>query len=71
MKLLIFIPARKGNKKSENKNLFKIRGISLLHRTLTFAKKFRKDGTVFISSNQNSIIKKFKNIPLGMLGLKK
>ena len=57
MKLLIFIPARKGNKKSENKNLFKIKGISLLHRTLTFAKKFQKDGTVFISSNQNSIIK--------------
>lgn len=71
MKLLIFIPARKGNKKSENKNLFKIKGISLLHRTLTFAKKFQKDGTVFISSNQNSIIKKFKKYTFGYVRPKK
>ena len=43
MKLLIFIPARKGNKKSENKNLYKLIEF-LLDYTISLANKLKKEG---------------------------
>ena len=40
MDTLIFIPSRKGNKKSEKKNQFKINNITLIDHTLKIAKNF-------------------------------
>ena len=51
MDTLIFIPSRKGNKKSEKKNQFKINNITLIDHTLKIAKNFRKTGIIFISSD--------------------
>jgi N-acylneuraminate cytidylyltransferase/CMP-N,N'-diacetyllegionaminic acid synthase len=65
MKLLIFIPARKGNKKTENKNLFKVNGVTLLEHTLSLAKNFKKKGKIFISTDHIKIINKFYKYTYG------
>ena len=44
MDTLIFIPSRKGNKKSEKKNQFKINNITLIDHTLKIAKNLEKQG---------------------------
>ena len=65
MRLLIFIPARKGNKKSENKNLFKVNGVPLIEYALNIAKKMKVKGKIFISSNHKAIINKYKKFTYG------
>ena len=39
MKLLAFIPARKGSKNIKNKNLIKLKGKPLIFHTINFSKK--------------------------------
>ena len=65
MKLLIFIPARRGNKKSENKNLYKLNRVSLLEYTISLANKLKKEGKIFISSDHKTILNKYKKFTYG------
>ena len=67
MDTLIFIPSRKGNKRSEKKNQFKINNITLIDHTLKIAKNFRKTGIIFISSDDKLLVKKYKKCVLVLL----
>jgi len=71
MDTLIFIPSRKGNKRSEKKNQFKINNITLIDHTLKIAKNFRKTGIIFISSDDKLLVKKYKKYTFGYLRPKK
>ena len=58
---IIFIPARGGSTRIKNKNLQKIKGISLLKRKILICKK-SAIGKIVVSSNCNKILKEASQI---------
>ena len=57
MKLLIFIPARKGSKGIKNKNMVLIKKKPLIYYTIKVAKKIYKNSTIFVSTDSVKIKK--------------
>ena len=57
MKLLIFIPARKGSKGIKNKNMVLIKKKPLIYYTIKLAKKIYKNSTIFVSTDSVKIKK--------------
>ena len=58
---IIFIPARDGSTRIKNKNLQKIKGISLLRKKILTCKK-SGIGKIVVSSNSNIILKEASKI---------
>jgi CMP-N-acetylneuraminic acid synthetase len=62
MKLLIFIPARKGSKEIKNKNMILIKKKPLIYYTIKTAKNIAGNKSIFVSTDSSKIkkyIKKF------------
>lgn len=57
MKIFAFIFARGGSKGLKNKNLKRLKGSTLVARTINQAKKINKISQVFISSDDNRILR--------------
>lgn len=64
MKVLCLILARSGSLRLKNKNFRKINGKSLFEKTLYFAKKCKFIKKIYLSTNDEFLINKYKNIVL-------
>ena len=56
MKIFAFIFARGGSKGLKNKNLKKVKGVSLVARAIKQAKKIKQIDQVFVSSDEKKIL---------------
>ena len=61
MKIIAFIPARKGSKGIKNKNMALLNKRPLIYYTINIAKKIKKNIYPFISTDSKKIIKYSKN----------
>ena len=61
MSTIAFIPARKNSKRLPGKNTKKLNGISLIRYSINFAKKLNFIDDIIISTDDNKIIKMYKN----------
>jgi CMP-N,N'-diacetyllegionaminic acid synthase len=62
---IIIIPARSGSKRLKNKNLLKLNNLTLVEKTIKFAKKIKNIDKIIVSSNNLKVLnykKKYKNI---------
>ena len=62
---VIIIPARAGSLRLKNKNMLKIKGQTLVEKTIIFSKKIKKIDKIIVSSNDPKVLaysKIFKNI---------
>ena len=66
MKILGFIPARKGSKSIKNKNLIKFNHKPLIYSTINFSKKI-KCLTPFVSTNSKKILDYSKKMELDLI----
>ncbi len=57
MKILCLIPARKNSKRIKNKNFIKLKGKSLVDRTLDIAKKIKKFNKIVLSTDNKQFLK--------------
>ena len=57
MRSLIIIPARKNSKRIKNKNIVKVNRKPLIYWTINYAKKFKKNFDLVVSSDCNKIKK--------------
>ena len=62
---IVIIPARSGSKRLKNKNLLKLNNLTLVEKTIMFAKKIKNIDKIIVSSNNLKVLnykKKYKNI---------
>ena len=59
--MICIIPARKNSKGLKNKNIKKLNGIPLIKYTVNLAKKSKQIKKIYISTDDERIIKLFKN----------
>ena len=62
---IVIIPARSGSKRLKNKNLLKLNNLTLVEKTIKFAKKIKNIDKIIVSSNNLKVLnykKKYKNI---------
>ena len=62
--IIAVIPARGGSKQIKNKNLKKIKGISLVARTIKFAKSINLINEIVVSSDSEKILNESKKMAL-------
>ena len=55
MNNLIIIPARKNSIRLKNKNILRIKNLTLIEHTINFAKKFKFDSNILVSTDSQKI----------------
>lgn len=60
MKILCIIPARSGSRGIKNKNLQKVRGLTLLERAYLFSKKIKEFNNIVVSTDSKKYLSSLK-----------
>ena len=60
MKILCIIPARSGSKGVKNKNLQKVKGLTLLERAYLFSKKIKEFNNIVVSTDSKKYLSSLK-----------